>query len=589
MSQQSFSLKVGADTKDFNKALKDADNQIRTTTRLGDALTKTLEHKYDAKTAEQAQKQFQKALSDTQEKAEALRAQLKHMEEAGKVDSNQYRKLETDLAKATLEAAQLGKKLEDVDNMKFDNIAKNIEKVGDAIESAGKKLLPFSAAAGGALAGSVKLAKDAVAVGDDLATLAGKYDMSTKAIQQWQYVAMQSDVSSDVLYKAAQKVQSAMGDKLLGTANAATAALDGLGLSNAKFTSNEEAFQAVVEAMSKIENQAEQAAVAGDIFGDRFATELIPLFKQGEDAISDYIKEFEQVGYLSEETIDQLADLDNVVNTVTAQFELAKTELGVAMIPVYQALIDILRDHVIPMVKALAEWFDNLSPAGQNAVIAVLGVIAILGPLLILVGKVATGIGGLIKLGPHINNMLTAMGTTAGRAAIAGGALFAALALIFEVVTNWQLMSGFQKVISILGILTVVALGAAIAFGAFNSAWSLGLAVAGIVAGIVAVTAAVNSAKNSIEESGADLESPDIFGGSGASNGYNATDYANKADAISQAGASGYYNQQNSDYSKTDNSQNTFNIYVDSNEYVSADEIVNIVSKKIATLSSARG
>ena len=130
----SFSIKVGADTKDFNKSLRDADNQIRTTTRLGDALTKTLEHKYDATTAEQAQKQFQKALTDTQDKAEALRKQMEHMEKAGQIDSNQYRKLETDLAKATLEAANLENKLEEVSRAKVEELAKNFEKVGSAIE-----------------------------------------------------------------------------------------------------------------------------------------------------------------------------------------------------------------------------------------------------------------------------------------------------------------------------------------------------------------------------------------------------------------------------------------------------------------------
>ena len=72
-------------------------------------LTKTLEHKYDAKSAEQAQKQFQKALSDTQDKAETLRKQLEHMEKAGEVEQS-ISKLETTLAKATIEASNLEKK-----------------------------------------------------------------------------------------------------------------------------------------------------------------------------------------------------------------------------------------------------------------------------------------------------------------------------------------------------------------------------------------------------------------------------------------------------------------------------------------------
>lgn len=75
----------------------------------------------------------------------------------------------------------------------------------------------------------------------------------------------------------------------------------------------------------------------------------------------------------------------------------------------------------------------------------------------------------------------------------------AAIGLAFAVFSNWEYMNGMQKIVSVLGVLTVALLSAAIAFGAFHSAWSLGLAIAGIAAGIVAVTAAVNSAKANID------------------------------------------------------------------------------------------
>ena len=75
----------------------------------------------------------------------------------------------------------------------------------------------------------------------------------------------------------------------------------------------------------------------------------------------------------------------------------------------------------------------------------------------------------------------------------------AVIGLAFAVFTNWEYMNGMQKIVSVLGVLTVALLSAAIAFGAFHSAWSLGLAIVGIAAGIVAVTSAVNSAKANID------------------------------------------------------------------------------------------
>lgn len=569
---KSFSIKVGADTKEFNKSLRAADNQIRTTTRLGDALTKTLEHKYDAKSAEQAQKQFQKALSDTQDKAEALRKQLIHMEKAGEIDSNQYRKLETDLAKATIEASNLEKKIENLSKMKVDQLSKGFTDLGSKIESAGKKIAPFSAAAAGAIAGAVKLAKDAVEVGDEIMTLSDKYDMSTEAIQRWKYVAMQTDVESEQLFKSMQKIQSAFGEQAAGGTNAAVKALEALGLSYQNFDTNEEAFQATIATLSELEDRNLQVAYATDILGDRFAASLIPML-QSKDAIGDYIAEFEQVGYLSDEVVQQLAELDNEVNKVTAQFELAKTQLGVAMIPIYEKLVSLLEEYVIPAMEKLSNWFSDLDPSTQKAIFGLLGVIAVAAPLLILIGKMSTGIGGLIKL---FGTMKTASFATAVGVAALAGALFLGL----DLMNNWKDMSTIEKVLKSLA---VAALVAAAAMTVFHASWSVGIAVGAIAAGVVAGIAAIKAASKEIgveDEFSNDYER--------TSKGYSQQELDNVYNDIGYQQPTASQNSVSN--SVVNNSSNdVFNIYIEANEYVSAEEVADIVSKKIATLSQARG
>lgn len=569
---KSFSIKIGADTKEFNKSLRAADNQIRTTTKLGDALIKTLEHKYDAKTAEQAQKQFQKALSDTQDKAEALRKQLEHMEKAGEIDSNQYRKLETDLAKATIEASNLEKKIESLSKMKVDQLSKGFTDLGGKIEGAGKKLSPFSAAAAGAIAGAAKLAKDAVAVGDDIMTMSDQFDMSIKSIQRWQYVAMQTDVESATLLKAMQKTQAAFGEQAVGGTTAAVKALETLGLSYKNFDSNEEMFQAVIDSLSAIDDQTIQVAYATDILGERFASALVPML-QSKDAIAGYIDEFEQVGYLSDEVVQQLADLDNEVNKVTAQFEMAKTQLGVAMIPIYESLIAILDEKVIPAIEKLSNWFSDLDPSTQKAIFGLLGVIAVAAPLLILVGKMSTGIGGLIKL---FGTMKAAsLSTAAGVAALVG-----ALALGVNLISDWKNMSTVEK---ILKSLAVAALVAAAAMTVFHASWSVGLAVGAIAAGVVAGIAAIKAASKEIgleEEFSNDYEK--------TSKGYTQQELDNVYNDIGYQQPTASQNSVSNSV-VNNNSNDVFNIYIEANEYVSAEEVADIVSKKIATLSQSRG
>lgn len=77
--------------------------------------------------------------------------------------------------------------------------------------------------------------------------------------------------------------------------------------------------------------------------------------------------------------------------------------------------------------------------------------------------------------------------------------LGSAIAGAFLLFTNWSDMSSWQKIIGIIGVATTAILGLAMAFGAFHSAWSLGLATAGIVAGIGAIIASVSTVKKDIE------------------------------------------------------------------------------------------
>lgn len=98
-----------------------------------------------------------------------------------------------------------------------------------------------------------------------------------------------------------------------------------------------------------------------------------------------------------------------------------------------------------------------------------------------------------------LNLYLNTLGTSLLRVTLGLGVIIGSIVLLSSVINNWGNMSGVQKVISVLGLLTTVALGASIALGAFHSAWSIGLATAGIVAGILAVVGAVSSAKNEIQ------------------------------------------------------------------------------------------
>ena len=300
---KSVSVKIGADTKDFIDGLKKADKAIASTAKTAKEIEKGLKLDFNEKNFLQAQKQMQSALDQTKNKAQQIRDRLKELEKSGRVDTEDYRRLELELAKTETSAVKLEKTLKDIQKIKYDSLSQSLEK-------AGKSMAAVSAAAAGALVGMTKLAKDAVKTGDEIATNADKYNLSAEAIQRWNYIAMQSDVSSEVLYKSMVKTRDALGTKLAGQVNNSTKAIEALGISLENVQTDEQAFNQIIGALSNIKNSTAQAYYANEIFGEKIATELTPLLKQGGEALNEYAKEFESVGYLSNAQVDQLSKFD---------------------------------------------------------------------------------------------------------------------------------------------------------------------------------------------------------------------------------------------------------------------------------------
>ena len=292
-----------------------------------------------------------------------------------------------------------------------------------------------------------------------------------------------------------------MADFALGTENTATKALQKLNIDISNFENSEEAFDGIIQALQGIDDLTLQAAVANEIFGDRLANNLIPYINAGDEAIQQFKSEFAEMSSLTDEEIAALAGLDDSFNRLTETLEYQKMQLGVALMPVWESLIELAEEKLIPIIEEVIDWFDGLSTEQQQTLLTVLALIAGLAPLLIIIGKVSQGIGALVQLFGNLKK--TSLATMGGIMALVG-----ALALGLDLIINWQDMSTVEK---ILKSLALAALTAAAAVAVFHSTWSMGIAVGAITAGIVAAIAAINAAKDKIlpEEEDIDLENLD--------------------------------------------------------------------------------
>lgn len=565
---KSITVKIGADTKDFLDGLKSIDREIKTTQKTANDLTKSLEYDYDETRAVQAMQQFQKAIELCEQKAEELRAKLKEMEAAGRIDTTDYAKLQLELAKVTSQGAKATEQLEKLKNIKIDQLNQKLDKVGATIEKVGQKVSVLSAGAAGIIAGATAIGKSAAATGAEIDDMTQQFDVSAETIQRWNYLALQAGVDSTAFTRALIRARAAMADLSTGTSNAATQALDALGISARQFGSDEEMFDGILKALSEVEDSTLQTAYANEIFGDRIATQLLPYINAGAEDLAKWNAEFEAMPSLTGDEAAALAELDDTFNRLNTTMQYATAQLGEALAPIIERVVVFIEESLVPAIEGLANWFENLSPGMQDTILAILGIIAVAGPLLILIGKIVPGIKVLISLIQKLNSV-------AGRATVGISTLGTVIGLTFGLIANWEKMGTLEHVIAIIGILTAAVLGAAVAFGAFHSAWSLGLAVTGIVAGITAAVAAINSVKDEIEvpDNLPDYDADEVA--NGVMNGdYSLPEYT------SSGGGSSY----------TDNTYaDQYNVTVNvTSPGATAEEIAAAVGREIATLAQSR-
>lgn len=436
-----LTVKIGADTSDFIKELKKVDKEINATQRTANELQKGLQLEFDSNRFTQAQKKVQSALDTTEAKAKAIREQLQYLERTGGVDTAGYQKLETELAKTETRALQLREQLEQIDKLKFENATKNITKLSNGLETAAKKTALVSATAVGAIAGIYKLGSDAATTGANLQDMADRLNISAEALQRYDYIALQSGVETEQLVKSIAKARDAVGTALAGGTNTASKALQTLfGDLSQIPTGTEEAFSAIIEKLSQVEDSTMQAYYANEIFGERLATNLIPLINNGADRLAQLGEEFESIGYLSNEQVQALADFDDELNIMKERLSLAKTELGIAMLPIMEQFANLLTDKVVPAIEKVAEWFSGLSDSSQKMIVTTLLLTAALSPVLLVLSKIVGIIPTLIKG----LNILTTHPIIAVISVVAG-------LLLYLYTTNEQFAESVNKLISILG------------------------------------------------------------------------------------------------------------------------------------------
>ena len=449
---------------------KDLEKAIGTTKTRLDELKKASQEAAKTKDNYSAWKSafdpIQKEITETDEKSKKLREQLEKLEKAGKVDTEQYTKLQAELQETEAHAKSLREQAKQVSD-EFGNpispenwdalqreiiateqdlqgleqeyrnfgsvgaqqvaaVGQKMQDVGSAIEGAGQKLAPVSAAAAGLIGSLVGLGYSALTSADDLNTLAKQTGLSTDEIQKMQYAADLVDVSFSDIEGALKKMKSKMDPTNEAFQKLGVAVTDADG----NMRSATDVFYDSIAALSQIENETERDQMAMELFG-KSADSLAGIIDDGGAALKEYGQQAEDLGLiLSQETLDDLNAMNDVVDTLKANFKGAFAKVGATLAKTFAPALQKAADFA----QRLADKIANLSPKTLKLVTGIAGVVAAIAPVLIVGGKLIGGVGKVLTLAPKIVSgiklVTTALGGALGPIALVIGAVVAVVAAI---------------------------------------------------------------------------------------------------------------------------------------------------------------
>lgn len=302
---------------------------------------------------------------------------------------------------------------------------------GEALEQASTQMIQFAEINGADITNSTIAAKQAMEqFGASTEELPGFLDTVTAAAQQ---TGQSTDSIFEAVKRGAPQLKAmglSMNQSALLMAKFQQAGLDSsktismLTRAQTSFAKEGKTLkEGMVEFFKTVEQGGDSVDVinqATQIFGKSGAT-MVENIKQGKISLDDFMVSAENYSGTVANTFDATRDpIDKMKESLNNL-----SMLGAELFNTIQEVAAPILEQLVEKAKGLREKWEELSPQTQQTIVKVAAIVAAIGPLLVVLGKMATGIGAVIKA-------FTAFTSPVG---LAVAAIVAAVALI---IANWD-------------------------------------------------------------------------------------------------------------------------------------------------------
>ena len=422
-----ITIEIGGDTTKLQTALKGVDKRLKETQASLKDVDKLLKlNPGNVELLTQKQKLLTSAISDTKERLETLKqAQDGVAKGSAEWDALQREIIETEGNLQNLEKEY--KNFGSVASQQLAAVGNKVKEVGGKIEGLGKALAPVSTAAAGLGTALLGAGYSAVKTADELETLSKQTGISTDELQKMRYASDLVDVSVESITGAFTKLKKSM------TGNDATWKKLGVAVKNAdgSMRNANDVFYDTLKALSEVTNETERDQLAMAVFG-KSADQLAGIIDDGGKALKEYGDEAEELGLiLSGETLDSLNETADTIDRVKGQMSASVTELGASLAEGLAPAVE----TVAGAISKVAEFIRSLTPEQAKLILTITGVIAVIAPLLIGIGKIVVLVGQIMTFAPALVAAISAVSTPL---MIAAGVITVLIAAGIALYKNWD-------------------------------------------------------------------------------------------------------------------------------------------------------
>jgi hypothetical protein len=323
--------------------------------------------------------------------------------------------------------------------------AKDLQKISESVTDTGKTMTLWATgpivAVGTAILGmatSIGNAADRIL---DLNAITG---MSTQAIQEFQYAAGIAGTPVEAA-TVAMKMFNAQLDAVAKGTGPVNDALIALGVNTEQFLklNTEQQLSVMIAKLQEIEDPAERARMGIELFGRQWEG-LAPIVALGAEGLD----KARAAGAAFAENEEQL----NAANNFRiAMFELKTIisevveSLSYALLPAATSMVEVFRDNALPVIVSLvgylqtaAEWFGSLPGPVQATIVTIVGLVAAIGPALLILGKLITIAGTITATFGTVMAAVKGFGVAVASTNPIVLAIIAAVAAAIAIYQNWE-------------------------------------------------------------------------------------------------------------------------------------------------------